>query len=168
VVVQASPTPHRLVLSETNDHRFFLTVFSAEDDGSEQNSSAASPPAETDNAAITQERGMPVDAEFARAMQMLWVLTLNRTQYPRPSDIATARVDGVSYHFWGKSKNTGALAGYAHSPRSGSYLDELCQLVHALTEFARRKGSDPEKLKAWMKALAGRARQNEPCDSPSQ
>jgi hypothetical protein len=162
VVIRAAPAAQRLILVETKDRRYFLNLLSAEVGGNNGSASAAN-----GVAGKAADVGVPIRAEFATAMRTLWVAALSQSRYPSHTGTATARVDGVSYHFWGKSKNTGALAGYAHSPRSGSYLDELCRLVDSLVQFVRFKQTDPERLEEWMKALTDRAQRNDMCAGTS-
>lgn len=132
VIVRASGA-ERLVLREGPGSSFMLAVIDT-----------ASPQSE----AVSQSRvrSVQIDKALAMEIQTLWIVTLGQARYPSVADEAVARLDGIKYHFWGKTQNTGARAGFAHSPQEGSYLAALCELVDWMLAYVREDREDREDL----------------------
>lgn len=94
----------------------------------------------------------------------LWRTALARTQYSESrADVVSGRNDGEIYHFWSSGgEGTAEMAGMTHSPRSGSFLDDLTRVAAGMASYAREE-IDHEALTSLVAAVLRRARKHEPC-----
>lgn len=112
-----------------------------------------------------ESKWLAIDAPLANDFRSLLLDSLANTRYAKEIGMATGRLDGTRYHFWARSPNTGARAGYAHSPAAGSFLAELNALVELLLNAVQAQRSLAD-VAAKVRVLQGRRPQQLACEGP--
>jgi hypothetical protein len=106
----------------------------------------------------TGTKVVPVAAGLANRLTAVWAGALAHTQYanevtvaPDGSSVGSIRADGTTFHFWHDDRS-----GTTHSPREGTLLGDLVDVVETLTRHAdAAPAAQPALLKQLHAALAG-------------
>jgi hypothetical protein len=100
---------------------------------------------------------------MAEQLMELWKTTLQRTQYAEAKAvIRTGKADGTILHFWAP-----AGAGMIHSPKHGSVLAGLADVVHELRTYTDSR-TEYGALASKVASALRRVRKAEPCLEPAK
>jgi hypothetical protein len=95
------------------------------------------------DAKATKDVDVPIDIDFAIAVQRAWATMLLKSCYPEKSFLGA---DGYTAEFSAEVRSVGGVYGYTWSP-SGGLTKEMVELGSALADYCKAPGEEQPKLR---------------------